>query len=708
MSTIMGVELVFLILLQLEHLATATLSPALAQPNCQESCGKVTIPFPFGVGSQHCFLDGWYEIVCQQNKNGTVPRLKKLDLEVLSISLPDAGKGIIGVGHGGGHIEVNLPIVYSSPNCSRKSGATRAPPNLTGSPFLYSLDRNSFFAVNCGTALINSTASGSVLLGCRSNCKGGRDLNDYGNCSGRDGCCNTTIDSDILQDFSVDFLKPKDRVTTGLDEKCSYGFLADNSWFQPKFIDGLITEGYFPAVIEWGIFRDTKLAVLFDKLYCRNLANDFQGDGALFICSKFAWINIYRGIIRFSCYLGYNGNPYLEDGCQGVGAGLGALLVLLLPWWLHRTIQERREIKLRQKFFKRNGGLILQQQLSSPEVDVEKGKLFNLKELGKATDNFNENRILGKGGQGTVYKGMLTDGRIIAVKKSVAVDEAKLEEFANEVLILSQINHRNVVRLLGCCLEAEVPLLIYEFIPKGTLHHYLHKPTEDFLLSWEARLQIATEVAGALSYLHSSASIPIYHRDIKSSNILLDNKYQAKVADFGISRSVPLEKTHVTTLVRGTFGYFDPEYFQSGQFTDKSDVYSFGVVLVELLTRQTPVCSTRAEEGMNLAMYFMMSMKEERLFDILDPQVSEQGGRKEIMAVADVVKRCLNLKGRKRPTMNEVAMELEEIRKSWSSSAAHNVQQTEDPTQCLDRGKLRDKDGEEIEQEDSPLIVRAN
>ena len=233
-------------------------------------------------------------------------------------------------------------------------------------------------------------------------------------------------------------------------------------------------------------------------------------------------------------------------------------------------IKKRNKIKLKQKFFKRNGGLLLQQQLSSNENNVQKEKLFNSKELENATDRFNENRILGKGGQGTVYKGMLIDGRIVAIKKCNTEDEGNLEQFVNEIIILSQINHRNVVKLLGCCLETEVLLLVYEFIPNGTLFQYLHKENEDFpLLTWDMHLRIATKIAGALSYLHSVASLPIYHRDIKSSNILLDDKYRAKVADLGTSRSVAIDQTHVTTLVYGTFGYLDLEYFQTSQFTEK-------------------------------------------------------------------------------------------------------------------------------------------
>lgn len=350
---------------------------------------------------------------------------------------------------------------------------------------------------------------------------------------------------------------------------------------------------------------------------------------------------------------------------EGIGSGLLGSFLFAGVWWLRIWVKKREDIKLKEKFFKRNGGLLLQKQLTSFDGSIDRCKLFTTKELDKATDHFNVNRILGQGGQGTVYKGMLADGRIVAVKKSKIVHEGKLEEFINEVVILLQINHRNVVKLLGCCLETEVPLLVYEFISNGTLFQYLHDQNEEFLLTWEMRLRIATEVAGSLSYLHSAASMPIYHRDIKSTNILLGEKYKAKVADFGTSKFIAIDQTHVTTKVQGTFGYLDPEYFRSGQFTDKSDVYSFGVVLVELLTGQKPIILTGSKEATGLAAYFILSMEENRLYDFLDDQALKVGQKEEIMTIANLATRCLNLSGKRRPTMKEVAMELERIQNEF-------------------------------------------
>ncbi|KAF8007155.1 hypothetical protein BT93_K1223 [Corymbia citriodora subsp. variegata] len=653
--------LVLLISLTVQASGAAAGFPLL---NCTEACGNVTIPFPFGIGAG-CFLDDWYEIVCLQNF--MVPMLNKTRLQVLNISLPNSWEG--------GMISVSLPLIYSNASCM---GGLVAPVNLEGSPFVFSQTWNVFTSVGCNTlATVNSTKS--AVVGCRTKCAGtNTNVSQYSACFGTDGCCQTTLPFD-LQGFSVDFKEESG------PQGCSYAFLADGSWFLRSNVTGLYdlsgVHDTVPVVLEWGISNKTDYGLqLIQQGYS-------SGYGDPFGCTRYSFDGSYASPMPFmQCYCrsGYSGNPYLLEGCQGVGAGLGAIFLCLFLWRLYKYIKKRKEIKLKEKYFKRNGGLLLKSELSSPEGNVEKSKLFNSKDLEKATDNFNDDRILGQGGQGTVYKGMLTDGKIVAIKKSKVIDEGKVEQFINEVLILSQINHRNVVKLLGCCLETEVPLLVYEFIPNGSLYQYLHEPNQEFHVSWDTRLRIATEIVGALFYLHSAASIPIYHRDIKSTNILLDDKYRAKVADFGTSKSVSLDQTHVTTLVQGTFGYLDPEYFQSSQFTDKSDVYSFGVVLVELLTGQKPISSLREQEGRSLATYFIISMEENRLLDIVDAQVLKEGNKEEIASVANLAKRCLNLNGRNRPTMKEVAMELEGIRKLQNPSGILQNQENHEATASYD------------------------
>jgi serine/threonine protein kinase len=251
----------------------------------------------------------------------------------------------------------------------------------------------------------------------------------------------------------------------------------------------------------------------------------------------------------------------------------------------------------------------------------------------------------------------------VAIKRCALVDERQKKEFGQEMLILSQINHKNIVKLLGCCLEVEVPILVYEFVPNGTLFELIHGNNQALQISFSTLLRIAHEAAEGLSFLHSYASPPIIHGDVKTANILLDDNYMAKVSDFGASILAPSDEEQFVTMVQGTCGYLDPEYMQTCQLTDKSDVYSFGVILLEILTGQLPLKLDGSEKQRSLSLIFLSAMKENNLDAVLVSHVKGQESMELLRGLADLAKRCLDMCGENRPSMKEVADELNRLRK---------------------------------------------
>ncbi|CAN8312473.1 unnamed protein product [Cochlearia groenlandica] len=375
--------------------------------------------------------------------------------------------------------------------------------------------------------------------------------------------------------------------------------------------------------------------------------------------------------------------PKIHDTCRnGVSAGVVGVLAASIAWFVYHR-KKTKSYRTSSALLPRN----ISSHPSSKSSGIEKAeellvgvRLFSYEELEEATNNFDPSKELGDGGFGAVFYGKLKDGRSVAVKRLYDNNFKRAEQFRNEVEILTGLRHPNLVALFGCSSKQSRDfLLVYEYVANGTLADHLHGPQANpSSLPWFTRLKIAVETASALKYLHASK---IIHRDVKTNNILLDQNFNVKVADFGLSRLFPMGQTHVSTAPQGTPGYVDPDYHLCYQLSNKSDVYSFAVVLIELISSLPAVDITRPRHEINLSNMAVAKIQNHELQDIVDKSLgfdSDARVQQTVVAVAELAFQCLQSDKDLRPCMSHVLDTLTRIQNNGFGSEVDVVDEEEE------------------------------
>ncbi|XP_015691428.1 wall-associated receptor kinase 2-like [Oryza brachyantha] len=678
-------------------------------PGCLDKCGNISVPFPFGM-NRGCFRLG-FEVEC--NHTFQPPRLffakgpwspgnygptqetrdwytlagqeiqeieQFLPLEILGISLSE---GLVRT-HGDISLDCSINETFIW---------VRGQQTYLSGPYLLST-RNVATAIGWSfDAKLTQSLRGSGYMKSCSVRLEASNMGRNGSCSG-EGCCEVTVKENLN---SVSVFLVQTSPYPGIEpNSCSYGMVAERGWYNfstPDFHGFALLHKYprgVPLLADFAIRDDL----------CPP-----QGQGHACVSSNSFCVNVTNGPGYIcKCHHGYDGNPYISNGCQDIdecalrikhpelqdiypcssggickntpggydcpcksglrGDGksgtctekfplpakiaVGSILGLLVAAFFVFLVLLQKERRKMEDFFVKNGGPTL-----------EKAKMIKIYKKEDLKPILKSNNFIGKGGFGEVYKGFL-DNQLVAVKKPIfSGNVTDVEQFANEVIIQSQVIHKNIVRLIGCCLEVDIPMLVYEFLSKGSLDDILHGSSQ-VPLDLNARLNIAAESAEGLAYMHSKTSNIILHGDVKPANILLDDNFVPKISDFGISRLIAVEKQHTNSVI-GDMSYMDPVYLQTGLLTDKSDVYCFGVVLLELISRK----KARHSDNNSLVKAFLDAHKTQKgATELFDKEILEPKDLEFLNKILDIAVECLDLDVDKRPEMTEVAERLLMLKRS--------------------------------------------